>query len=185
MAQEGTALYKLVRSGVWRPKVRLVAPAGIDAGEEFDRLAVDLHTFVRRARKSGFVAARLSRARETVVTLWNGAETTNTAEPGDMIVANLDSAKKVLRDAAGNANIYVILAANFPELYERDSGTTEFGAVYRAKGVVDVLYLPGGFEILAPWGQMQQVDDGYLMRSGNEVYGNNKETFERTYQLEG
>ena len=178
-------MYQLVRSGVWRPRVRLVAPAGIDAAGEFDRLAVDLHTFVRKARKSGFVAARKCLAREAVETHWNGTETTNTAEPGDMIAANLDSARKVLRDAAGNANVYVILAAKFPERYERDSGTTEFGAVYRAKGVVEVLYLPGGFEILAPWGQLQEAGDGYLLRSGNEVYGNNKETFERTYRLEG
>lgn len=178
-------MYQLVRSGVFRPRVRLLAPAGIDAAGEFDRLAAELHTFVRRARKTGFVAARLSRFREAVVTHWNGTETTNTAQPGDMIATNLDAVRQVLRDAAGNSNVYVILAAKFPELYERDAGTTEFGDVYRAKGVVDVIHVSGGFEILAPWGQVQQAGEGYLLRSGTEVYGNNKETFERTYKMEG
>ena len=179
-------MYKLLRTGLLGQKQRVLAPEGIEAGEEFDRLAVDLHTFVRRAHKTGFVAARRAEAREPVVTRWNGTETTNTAEPGDWIVANLDTRRAVLRDKAGNANVYVIGAGKFPVLYEPERGASghgaaEFGSTFRATGEVDALYASGGFTILAPWGEMQQADDGYLLRNGQEVYGNNRETFERTY----
>jgi len=176
-------MYKILRTGFWRPKARLLAPDGIDAGEEFNRMAVDLHTFVRKAHKTGFVAARVAGARQAVVTHWNGQETTNTAEPGDFVVTNLGPDRVTLLDRSGNVNVYVIAAARFPDLYEPDSGQTKFGEVYRAKGVVDALYLSGGFILKAPWGELQQADEGYLLRNGREVYGNSKETFERTYQM--
>jgi len=176
-------MYKILRRGFFRPKLRLVAPEGIGAGAEFDRLAAELGTFVRRARKVGFVSARKAGAQQTVVSHWNGVETTNTAQPGDWIIANLDAGQVPLRDKAGNSNLYVIEAGKFPGLYEAASGTTEFGGVYRAKGEVDVIYLSGGFLIKAPWGEVQQAGDGYLLRNSEEVYGNNRETFERTYEF--
>jgi hypothetical protein len=180
---EGRPMYKILRRGLFRPKLRLVAPEGIGAGQEFDRLAAELGTFVRRARKVGFVAARKADAPQAVVSHWNGVETTNMAQPGDWIIANLDAGRETLRDKTGNANLYVIEAGKFPALYEAASGTSEFGDVYLAKGEVEAVYLSGGFIIKAPWGETQEADDGYLLRNGDEVYGNNKETFERTYEF--
>lgn len=176
-------MYKILRTGLFRPKVRLVAADGIAPGAEFDKLAKDLHSFARRARKTGFVAARCASAPELVETRWNGAETTNSAQPGDWIVTNLDANRAPLRDKTGNLNQYVIAAAKFPDLYEPASGASAFGQVYGAKGEVLAIYLSGGFLIKAPWGEMQEADDGYILRNGNEVYGNNKETFERTYEF--
>ena len=37
----------------------------------------------------------------------------------------------------------------------------------------------GGDILKAPWGQMQPADEGNLLRSGAEVYGNDKAGFER------
>ena len=150
--------------------------------DEFITLAGELRMVPLRARKSGFVSAVQSTTRQPVITLWNGEETANTAEPGDYIAANLSPLMNVLRDDKGNPNRYVIRAAKFPDLYQLDQGHTEFGPIYRARGEVLALYLAGGFEIMAPWGEMQRAGDGYLLKNGTEIYGNAKETFEATYR---
>ena len=105
--------------------------------------------------------------------------------PADWVVANLAPDAGILRDKGGNANIYAIRAKKFASLYRRAKGQNEFGDIYRATSQVEALYLSGGFEILAPWGEIQQADAGYLLRNGGEVYGNHKETFETTYELIG
>ena len=46
-----------------------------------------------------------------------------------------------------------------------------------------VLYFAGGFELVAPWGELQQVPEGYLLLNGTEVYGNNRETFDTSYEI--
>ena len=79
-------------------------------------------------------------------------------------------------------NTYVVPADRFPSLYELTEGHNEYGDVYRAKGVVDAIELPGGFDIVAPWGEQQQAPAGYLVLNGEEVYGNNAETFATTYE---
>src|SRR5450432_2457140 len=72
-AREDRPMYKILRVGLFRPKHRLLAADGIRAVEEYDQVARDLHTFVRRAHKVGFVSARQAVASEMVVTHWNGA----------------------------------------------------------------------------------------------------------------
>jgi hypothetical protein len=120
-----------------------------------------------------------------VETRWNGKETTNTAKPGDYIVTNLTPQRQPLHDAAGELNIYVISAARFPELYEATGETSKLGPVYSAKGVVSALPLPGGFDIMAPWGERQTGADGYLLMNGEEVYGAGTDAFEKTYEVVG
>jgi hypothetical protein len=173
-------MYDLSRVGI-PPAIRLSAPQGVTP-TDFDRIAAEVTPPVR-ARKTGFVAARTATAREAVETRWNGAETKNVAEPGDIVATNLDPDGVALRDAAGNLNTYVIRAARFPELYEPTGRATEHGPMHRARTVVEAIHLPGGFEILAPWGEIQRADDGYLLRSGTEVYGNARGTFEATYEI--
>ena len=153
--------------------------------EDFRAVAIKLGTTPRKARRVGLVAARQAIAREEVETKWKGTESRDTAEPGDWIVTTLTKGGDVLRKG-GHANTYVVRAEKFPTLYQPHAGENEFGAIYRSKGesLVDVLYLSAGFELMAPWGEMQQSADGYLLLNGAEVYGNNRETFDAAYQFE-
>lgn len=150
---------------------------------DFHELVKKLGTPPKKARKIGFVAARKSPGKQTIETLWNGKESQITAQQGDWIVTNLAPNKSVLRDDDNNINQYVIGQAKFPQIYERFEGENIYGKLYRATSQVEALYLSGGFEILAPWGEIQRGDTGYLLLSGNEVYGNHKETFDLTYEV--
>lgn len=154
---------------------------------DFQALAARRGATVKRYRKSGWIAARRSAATEEVWTRWRGSETRNTAAPGDYVVTALDDALAPLRSDRGEVNIWVIRAAKFPELYAPDpdgrspSGGAE-GALYRPRGVVDAFEIPEGFTIAAPWGETQSIETGYLLKSGDEVYGNHAETFRATYE---
>ena len=153
---------------------------------DFHELAKKLDIPVQNARKIGFVAAIKASKKQTVVTLWNGKESQIIAHPGDWVVTNLAPDQSVLRDDDHNLNQYAIGKGKFPQLYERFTGAnTEntYGDLYRAISQVEALFLPGGFEILAPWGETQRADAGYLLLSGDEVYGNHKETFDLTYEV--
>ncbi len=160
---------------------RLVAPVRLDPGD-FAKAAAALGVEAFRATKTGFVAARLAQSREQIETRWNGIETQAVAEPGDAIVTNLSPNREVLRDAAGHTNTYVIKRDKFSELYTRDETKCELGECYRSKAPVMAIYFAGGFELMAPWGELQTADQGYLIQNGDELYGNNKETFDATYQ---
>jgi hypothetical protein len=156
--------------------------------EHFHAIARALGVEAIRARKIGYVAARRATRRVKVETRWDGKETINTAQRGDWIVTNVSSQGEVMRDREGHENRYVIEAERFSELYEAATGgpagdaRTPGRAVYRAKGVVSALRLPGGFDIVAPWGERQAAPAGYLILSGPDVYGNNAETFAATYE---
>jgi hypothetical protein len=151
---------------------------------DFQAIAATLGIAPVQARKSGLVAARRAKRARTVETHWNGKETTNRAGAGDWIVTSLSAGRKVLRDSSGRRNTYVIAGNRFGELYEAVPAKSagKLGAVYRAKGVVSALRLGGGFDILAPWGERQTGRAGYLILNGEEVYGNNADTFAATYE---
>jgi hypothetical protein len=172
-------MFEIQSSGM---TAKLLAPKGLTAAA-FDDIAQRLGRRAVKARKIGFVAASKAHVERVVETVWNGKETVNTALPGDMIVTNLGPDRTPLRDGEGNLNLYVIKGDRFPELYERDEGTLTYGTIYRSRSTVDALYLPGGMELLAPWGEIQRIDDGYLLRGGPDVYGNAKGSFESTYQI--
>lgn len=174
-------MFRIVHTGLGRDDVRVEADTVLTP-DEFQRIARDLIRPVVRARKVGYVAARPAGDGETVETHWNGKETTNTARAGDWVVTNLSPLREPLRDRAGNVDIYVIAADRFAGLYEPTDERTELGALYRARGFVDAISLPGGFDIAAPWGERQQAPSGYLILNGGEVYGNNAETFAATYE---
>jgi hypothetical protein len=160
----------------------LTANAVLTAAD-FDAVAAKLGVQIRRARKIGYVAARQATSAQVVETRWNGKETTNRAEPGDMIVTNLSAQGEALRDRDGHVNNYVVTAERFPQLYEEAGGSGAHGRVYRAKGAVLAIPLPGGFDILAPWGERQTAPAGCLLFNGKEVYGCNGETFAATYEI--
>jgi hypothetical protein len=173
-----------VRKGPQGDKDRLEADAVLTPAD-FGRIAEKLGAKPLHARKIGYVAARKAEKSEVVETRWNGKETTNTARVGDWIVTNLSPQREVLRDGEGHANTYVIAADRFADLYDRAEGTGEFGAIYRPKGIVSAIPLPGGFDIAAPWGERQTGAAGYLLLNGEEVYGSNAETFAATYEVMG
>ncbi len=159
---------------------RLVAASKLDA-TDFAEIARKLGQTPQPSRKRGLVAARPSAGGERIETLWNGAETSNVAAAGDWVVTTLDADGVPLLDDFGNPNVYVIAAARFTELYAPASGGAAAAGQFRAKGVVEALYFPGGFEIVAPWGEVQRADAGYLLANGGEVYGNHRDTFAATY----
>lgn len=174
-------MFEIVRIGPSPGQPRLEAPSGLEGGD-FEKIARELGTRPFKAHKTGFVAAREARERERIETLWNGKETENVAQPGDFVVTNLTPARAVLRDAQGHVNTYVISRGKFAELYVADHGNTEFGAIYRPTSTVEAIFLAGGFDILASWGEPQHAESGYLLKNGSDVYGNNKDTFEQTYE---
>jgi len=173
-------MFNIESKGFFARRRRVVADKKLSKAD-FERIADQIGASPFPARKVGFVAARQATREETIRTLWNDEETRNTAYPGDWIVTNMSPRKGVLRDKSGHTNTYVIRADTFARLYEPDSGETEFGPVYKPKGVVEAIHLSGGFDILAPWGKTQRSHDGYLLLNGTEVYGNDRETFEATY----
>jgi hypothetical protein len=175
-------MFKVVQTGRGGDNIRLEADAALTPAQ-FERIASAPGRRRLRARKIGFVAARQAERPEVVETRWNGRETTNTARVGDWIVTNLSPQQQPLCDGDGHVNSYVILAERFADLYQPTGARSEFGAVYRAKGIVDAIRLPGGFDIVAPWGERQTSPSGYLLCNGKEVYGNHAETFEATYEL--
>jgi len=152
---------------------------------DFQGIADTLGSVPLRARKIGYVAARQAQESEVVETHWNGRETTNTARAGDFIVTNLSPQRQPLHDDHGQINVYVITADRFPNLYVAADGTSDLGTVYRAKGVVSAIPLPGGLDIAAPWGERQTASAGYLLCNGAEVYGISKGAFEETYEVMG
>jgi hypothetical protein len=166
------------------PRKRLKSDVKLTA-EDFDAIAKALGTKPQRARKVGLVSACVVREATTVDTVWSGERTRSQAGPGDWIVTNLDRYGNPLRDDKGELNQYVIKAERFPELYKRIPGETEQGPRFQAReeSKVDSVRFSGGIDILAPWDRRQAVESGYLLRNGNEVYANDEESFEKTYEL--
>ncbi|MGH6816667.1 MAG: hypothetical protein ACREC6_13290 [Hyphomicrobiaceae bacterium] len=161
---------------------RLIASEPLTAGD-FPRIAEEIGRTPMKARKIGFVAARKAKAPETVETFWNGKETVNRARRGDWILTALTPDRHLLRDNDGNVNTYVVAARTFARLYKADTGENEYGTFFAAKGdIVKALLLSEGFDLIAPWGQRQTAPHGYLILNGKEVYGNQTETFSRTYE---
>jgi hypothetical protein len=160
---------------------RLVAPDSLDA-DDFHSIADRLGQVPISAHKIGLVAARTADRNQRIETRWDGKESEILAESGDWIVTSLSPSGEVLLDSGGNPNTYSIKPGRFAELYEPMSAESPFGRIFRPKGQVEALRLSGGFEIMAPWGEMQRATDGYLLLNGDEVYGNNRQTFEETYQ---
>ena len=164
-------------------KARLIATEKLLA-MDFEAVAAELGVTPMRARKTGFVAARKATERTTIETRWNGKESTITAEPGDWIVSNMTPKRELMRDGEGHLNVYAIRADKFSALYKRDKGMTDEGTVFSAISTVEALYFAGGFDILAPWGEKQRAEVRYILKNGDEIYGNAKETFEGTYEME-
>lgn len=175
-------MFTIERTGFLKRKQRLVSDAALSA-DDFNDIAKALGQEPMRARKISFVAGCKAQRAVKVETRWNGEMAVNEAQPGDWVVTNLHPDRTPLRDTARNLNRYVIKPDAFERLYERVQGETEWGPVFKARGVVDALKLTGGIDIKAPWGERQTLDAGYLLRNGAEVYGNDESSFSATYEV--
>jgi hypothetical protein len=174
-------MFTIEKTGPRGDRPRLVAHAALSYAD-FQDIANQLGMQPVEARKTALIAARPAEKSERIDTQWNGSETVNTAQQGDWVATSLTTDGKVLRDAGGHANSYIIREADFPKLYAPAEGSNEFGRFHAARGTVTALHLSGGFDIVAAWGERQTAPDGYLVLSGTEVYGNNAETFAATYE---
>lgn len=177
----GPSSFSIEHTGFLKRKRRLVANSKLTPAD-FAAISAALGRTPIKARKTALIAARRAQALREVVTEWKGEVTRNTAKPGDWIATSLNPDRSVMRDSAGKENSYVIAADRFDALYERVPGECEFGAMFRGKPVVEALHLSGGLDITAPWGERQTMTDGYLLKNGEEVYGNERWTFETAYQ---
>lgn len=177
---------RFVIEGRGGDRERLVAPVAL-APEDFEAIAKEAGRKPVRARKVGLVSGRVAAAREEVATEWNGETTRNVAEPGDVVVTNYKADRTPLLDGQGRRNHYVIRKATFEQKYERVAGAADDGQpFYATRGdvVVEALEFPGGLDVLAGWGERQTIANGYLVRSGTSVYGNDALSFEGTYAVE-
>ncbi len=173
-------MYRVEYRGADR-RPRVIAKGAITA-QEFQQLAREIGSPARRARKAVPIAARQALGGERIETRWNGKETEARAAAGDWIVTTLAADGAPLRDSDGALNMYVIKPKTFADLYraEEDAPPTEHGALFLSRVTVEALHVGGGFEIVAPWGETQQADDGWLLLNGSEVYGNHRDTFAAT-----
>ena len=181
-ASERAEMFTIQSKGIFAKRERLVAPTTLSPAD-FQKVADQIGRKPVKARKIALVAARMAERMELVETRWDGRETTNVARPGDWIVTNLTLDRKVLRDRQGSKNTYVVKAEVFPNMHDGCTGGNEYGNFFKAKGVVEAVYLSGGFDLLAPWGQKQTAGVGYLLLNGQDVYGNNADTFDATYKI--
>lgn len=152
--------------------------------DTFRALATQRRAKIGKYQKTGLVAATEAKERIEIVTYWNGEETRNIAERGDMIVTSLTNDFSILTDDQGQQNTYTMKAGRFAKLYQASgfaSTQNKLGWLYRAKGQVYAFHVPEGFQIKAPWGEMQNADNGYIVLNGSDVYGVHSDVFEETY----
>ena len=170
---------------------RLSSDQRLSADVDFEAIIRDLATrgsSLFQAVKAAPVAARQipEESRDILVrTCINGSETINTAKPSDWIVTSLDIDARPMQDRQGMKNVYVVKDDRFHTIYDLSAHSTEDGIICHPKGEkpIDVLAFPGGFDIVAPWGERQQASSGVIVRKAGDVYGIHIEAFQKTYRI--
>jgi hypothetical protein len=104
---------------------------------------------------------------------------------GDWLVTNMGKDRRFIGKDDGRPDTYVVPKDKFANLYQRDTGFTEFGEAYAPISVVDAVELPGGLDIVASWGDRRRFAAGFLLRNGREVYGADTPTFFSTFEYKG
>lgn len=177
-------MFRIEWTGPAKNAARIVASETLGL-RDFLQIAIEISTPATKARMAGRIAAHQTTEALRVETRWIGKECVSDAVPGDWIVTALGPDGNPLIGRDGAANIYVIRESRFLDLYEPSNAGDSGRAVFRPKGAVEAIRLPGGFEIMAPWGVLQQSDDGWLLANGTDVYGIHRDTFAATYEITG
>mgnify|MGYP001174257540 CR=1 FL=1 len=186
------------------PRALRVTSSSALTPDDFRRIceeAAGFGVYPMIARKTGFVSVREATRDEQVITFFDSVETSGSAKPGNWIVANMmrdfrfyrpetheDPDNYLLRDSQGNLDTYIISKDDKKANYRQTSHKTTFGTVYEwvgGQGDIEAIELRGGFRIIAPWGETQERDVGYLIHSGGEVYGIYGPIFAATYERTG
>lgn len=186
------------------PRALRVTSASALTPDDFRRIceeAASFGVYPMIARKTGFVSVREATRDEQVITFFDSVETRGNAKPGNWIVANMtrdfrfyrpetheDPDNYLLRDSQGNLDTYIISKDDKKANYRQTQHSTSVGRVYEWVGGqsdIEAIELRGGFRIIAPWGELQERDVGYLIHSGGEVYGIYGPIFSATYERTG
>lgn len=183
MVQDG-APFVVEKFGWFFPRYKISSRIRLTP-EDFDGIAGSIGIAPSRARKIGFVTAVQLAHDDVVITRWNSEVAKREAKAGDWVVTNLDANKVAITDGRGNLNRYSMSQSEFARLYVATRQAPDGAPVYAPKTVVDVLPCFGGLEIMAPWGMVQKIGKAYLMRNGDQVYGNDYKSFVATYEILG
>lgn len=147
--------------------------------EAFKNFSNDIIFYGELYKKFGLVSAVIAKGGEYIET-WtaDGLETTNTADPGDYIVKNLQTEWQ---------EIYIVPAITFHKRYEFFYNL-EFGAVYIPTGtILATIYHGNDRQFYAPWGTMMQLKTGDFLATSypdcNGIYRIAAKEFYETYEL--
>lgn len=153
--------------------------------QDFEEIANAISQTPKQAKKVGMVAGKMATSETAIETVWESEKTVAQAQTGDWIVTNMKPDRSLLLDSKKQMNRYVISGERFPKLYKRIEGESDNGPLFvvRESVTVDCLHFPAGLDIVAPWGERQQLGSGYLLRNGEDIYGNEARSFEGTYQF--
>lgn len=141
-----------------------------------------------RFEKYRQVHARPSTPGETVVSIpADGAETTNTAEAGEMVVRNLTGAREE----------YIVSGSTFSRRYSEIEPIDDEWTLYAPRGevmafeitreLVDQLGVGEEFRIVASWGSEQRAKVGDMFVATlpdlDEIYRIARKEFDETYRM--
>lgn len=139
-------------------------------------------------RKLGFFAARPSPGGQVVETAWNGRAMQSVLRNGDVVLTAVAEDGAPLVGSDGRPNTLSLRRDRFEELFEVEPAAAPNAetdaAVYRSASVIEAFYLPGGFDIAAPWGGRQTARRGYLLAEDGVVFGCRAATFKQVYRKE-
>jgi len=182
-----TSRYKIdYQTSGGRTFPRLSSTARLSPDNDFEWITRDLdqHGLQRRqARKTGMIrASRAVGGEQIEAHSTDGFQGFSTAQPGEFIATKIDRDLQVVRNPEGKLDQWVIKPERFYELYTPASSTDP--ELFQPKGkVIEVLPFEGGIDIVAAWGEHQAIENGYLVRNGDDVYGVNAAWFHATYDF--
>lgn len=182
-----TSRYKIAERTVGGRSVpHLSSTARLSPDNDFEWITRELEQLGmmrRQARKTGLIVAQRAAGGERVEAHGqSGYQGFSIAKPGEFIATKLDRAGEIARNPEGKLDQWVLTEARFYELYTPASAVRS--DMYQPRGkVIEVLPFEGGIDIVAAWGEHQTIDNGYLVRNGDDVYGIDAPSFHDTYDF--
>jgi len=136
--------------------------------------------------KQALIKARRAQTGEEIVTVTDaGYETKNKALPGDYIITNATQAREQYIVPSSQFKAQYQKVRDLPDEYAEYQSTGKIKAIRVDQKVIQKLKSSGQFEIIARWGEKQQVYKGdYLVcpPEENEIYRIAYTEFWETYK---